>query len=120
MKNNSIITKKLRSIVNEEIIKEVEEMQKRKAVHAIIVDITKAGSDGMKAMKSVRAKKMPTAKATSAVQTHIDALRAIYADMLRNPTNYLDRDPKSVVDSRMNDLDDRDNNVGQSEDDVTL
>jgi hypothetical protein len=54
MKNNSIITKKLRSIVNEEIIKEAEEMQKRKAVHAIIVDITKAGSDGMKAMKSVR------------------------------------------------------------------
>jgi response regulator RpfG family c-di-GMP phosphodiesterase len=78
MKNNSIITKKLRSIVNEEIIKEAEEMQKRKAVHAIIVDITKAGSDGMKAMKSVRAKKCRRQK-----------LRQLFRHILMHSAQYM-------------------------------
>lgn len=120
---NKIDSKKLRHLVKQELIKEAEEMKKRKAIHAIIVDITKAGSDGMKAMKAIKSKQMPTGKARAAVEASIDALRAIFADMLRNPTKYLDKNPNDVVDSRISDLDKREEDqklIDGSEKDITL
>jgi len=103
---------KLRQIVKEEIIQEFAEEGKRKVIHQVIVDIAKAASNGLKALKGIRGKKMPTSKSTQAVAARIDALQAIFEDMLKNPTSYLDTgDPSEVVKSHLKGLDDRESAI---------
>jgi len=96
---------KLRNIVKEEVLKEMEEQQKARAMHDVIVDIAKAAATGMKAISTLKSKALPTQKATEAVTSAITALEHIFQDMSTNPTRYLDTgDPNDIVKNHLGKL----------------
>lgn len=107
MDNKKANLDQLRKIVKEEVLKEMGDVQKAKAIHDVIVDIAKAASVGMKAVESLKSKAMPTEKATQAVSSAITALEHIFHDMSTNPTRYLDQDPQALVQQHVGSLDDR-------------
>lgn len=106
---------KLRRIVKEEILKEMEDHNKQRSLHDIIVDVTKAAANGMKSIESLKTKSMPTQKATAAVSDAITALEHIFHDMSTNPTRYLDEDPDEVVQKHMRHLDDKEASLRDSQ-----
>lgn len=104
-KNN---LEKLRNIVKETVLVEMDAEPKAKSMHDTIVDIAKAAATGMKAVASLKNKAMPTQKASHAVSSSIRALEMIFQDMSTNPTRYLDTgEPEQVVQRHMKTLDDR-------------
>lgn len=107
MKKTSPEYEKLRSIVKEEVLREMEEQQKAKSMHDTIVDIAKAAAAGQKAVETLKSKAMPTEKSAQAVSAAVTALEHIFNDMVTNPTRYLDHDPAAVVQKHVKSLDDR-------------
>lgn len=114
MKKTSPEYEKLRSIVKEEVLREMEEQAKAKSMHDTIVDIAKAAAAGQKAVETLKAKAMPTEKSAQAVSAAVMALEHIFNDMVTNPTRYLDQDPAAVVQNHVKSLDDREASLRDS------
>jgi hypothetical protein len=107
---------KIRAIVKEAVIQELGEQQKQKAMHDVIVDVTKAAAVGMKAIEALKSKALPTQKASEAVSSAITALEHIFQDMSTNPTRYLDVDPAAMVQKHVASLDSREASLRDSQD----
>lgn len=102
----------LRKIVKEEVLKEMEEQDTQRAMHDIIVDITKCAAVGLKALNNLKSKALPTKKAEEAVSSALIALEHIFHDMSTNPTRYLDQgEPGEIVRNHLQTLSDRESSL---------
>jgi hypothetical protein len=82
--------------------------EKPKSMHEMALALTKAASDCLKIMHTLKSKSdMPSVKARGAVAMHIDALEQLFNDMWQSPLSYLDNTPDDVVAQRRSDLDGR-------------
>lgn len=106
----------IRKIVKEAVIQELGDQTKQRAMHDVIVDITKAAAVGMKVIESLKQKALPTQKATEAVAAAVTALEHIFHDMSTNPTRYLDVDPADMVQKHVSSLDRREDALRDNQD----
>lgn len=82
--------------------------EKPKSMHQMAVEIAKTASNSLTALEALKNKaQMPSQKADSAIQIHIDAIERILHDCVASPLSYLDSTPDDIVSKRHADLADR-------------
>jgi hypothetical protein len=98
-KLRSMVRNSINSKINEEVVSvqpEVKE-EKPRSLPEIAIELTRSAHTGLKALESLKSKKMPTAKATAAVSAHLAHLERIFNDIWQNPVAYLDVSPEDIV-----------------------
>lgn len=82
-------------------------------IQSTVVEIAKAAAYGLERIELLKKRDFPTHKAADAVSTAVEALDAIFNDMLRHPMSYLDEDPVERVKAYEQELAAEESKIGQ-------
>lgn len=104
-----LVRDSISSKLNEEAItiEPGEKKERPRSLPETAIELTKAAHAGLKALNALKSKTMPTAKASSAVSSHLTVLEQIFNDIWQNPVAYLDVSPEEVVSKHEQDVDAR-------------